>query len=38
MLFEMSVFQCTKYGYYYKIKINFCVRVVKSGTLKKYLI
>ena len=30
MSFELHVFQCTKYGYYHKIKINFFASLVPS--------
>lgn len=38
MLLEMSVFQSTKYGYYCKAEINFCVRGVRCWWIEKYIV
>lgn len=35
MMLELNAFESTKYGYYRKIKINFCVPGAKPRTLEK---
>ena len=37
-MLELNAFESTKYGYNYKMKINFCVRGVKPGILEKNMI